>query len=126
MFLHVSVSPQGGGGVPGQVRPPSRYTPQAGTPPEQVHPSIRYAPLGRYTPFRAGTPPSRQVDPLGRYPPPQYMLGYGQQAGGTHPTGMHSCFYYHCINKESSAVSVSVCLGSSTGFVQCEQTIVFY
>ena len=20
------------------------------------------------------------------------MLGYGQQAGGTHPTGMHSCF----------------------------------
>ena len=23
-------------------------------------------------------------------PPAQYMLGYGQQAGGTHPTGMHS------------------------------------
>ena len=22
----------------------------------------------------------------------QCMLGYGQQAGGTHPTGMHSCF----------------------------------
>ena len=21
----------------------------------------------------------------------QCMLGYGQQAGGTHPTGMHSC-----------------------------------
>ena len=20
------------------------------------------------------------------------MLGYGQQAGGTHPTGMHTCF----------------------------------
>ena len=20
------------------------------------------------------------------------MLGYGQQAGGTHPTGMHSCY----------------------------------
>ena len=24
--------------------------------------------------------------------PSQCMLGYGQQAGGTHPTGMHSCF----------------------------------
>ena len=30
---------------------------------------------------------------LGYTPPPvQCMLGYGQQAGGTHPTGMHSCF----------------------------------
>ena len=24
-------------------------------------------------------------------PPVQCMLGYGQQAGGMHPTGMHSC-----------------------------------
>ena len=24
-------------------------------------------------------------------PPAQCMLGYDQQAGGTHPTGMHSC-----------------------------------
>ena len=29
--------------------------------------------------------------PPGRHPPAQCMLGYGQQAGGTHPTGMHSC-----------------------------------
>ena len=35
--------------------------------------------------------------PLGRHPswadtaPVQCMLGYGQQAGGTHPTGMQSC-----------------------------------
>ena len=37
-------------------------------------------PLGRHPPL---------VDtPLGRH---QCMLGYGQQAGGTHPTGMHSC-----------------------------------
>ena len=37
------------------------------------------------------TPPS--PTPLGRNPPPleQCMLGYGQQAGGTYPTGMHSC-----------------------------------
>ena len=30
--------------------------------------------------------------PLGRHPPAQCMLGYGQQAGGTHPTRIHSCF----------------------------------
>ena len=70
--------------------PPGRYThnhPRAGTPP------------GRYTHNhpRAGTPPGRytpsqQVHPPGRYTPrPQCMLGYGQQAGGMHPTGMHSC-----------------------------------
>ena len=29
--------------------------------------------------------------PPGRHPPVQCMLGYIQQAGGTHPTGMHSC-----------------------------------
>ena len=29
-----------------------------------------------------------------RPPPPQSdAMGYGQRAGGTHPTGMHSCFY---------------------------------
>ena len=27
----------------------------------------------------------------GIHPPTQCMLGYGQQACGTHPTGMHSC-----------------------------------
>ena len=104
--------------TPQQVHPHphplGRYTPwagtsQAGTPPGQVHP------LGRYTPPWAGTPPGKYTPPgrytprvgipLGRYtlqqvnPPPragtpsprQCMLGYGQQAGGTHPTGMHSC-----------------------------------
>ena len=47
--------------------------------------------LGRYP--LAGTPP------LGRYNPGQVHLPgalhagrYGQEAGGTHPTGMHSCF----------------------------------
>ena len=30
----------------------------------------------------------------GIHPPVQCMLGYDQQAGGTHPTGMHSCFSY--------------------------------
>ena len=44
------------------------------TPPDQTPPT----PLGRHS-------------PLGRHPPVQCMLGYGQQAGGTHPTGMQSC-----------------------------------
>ena len=26
--------------------------------------------------------------------PPWDSMGYGQQAGGTHPTGMHSCFHF--------------------------------
>ena len=65
----------------------------AGTPPQG-----RYIPLGRYTPSPSRYTPGRYT-PLGRYTPPgqvhpplQCMLGYGQQAGGTHPTGMHSCF----------------------------------
>ena len=38
--------------------------------------------LGRYPPG-PGTPPGTRYTPRGRY---------GQQAGGTHPTGMHSCY----------------------------------
>ena len=57
---------------------------------------------GRVTANHPGqTPHSRH--PRADTPPPsacwdtpspaQCMLGYGQQAGGTHPTGMHSCFF---------------------------------
>ena len=34
------------------------------------------------------------------HPPAECMLGYGQQAGGTHPTQMHSCLLiilYGCV-----------------------------
>ena len=63
--------------------------------------------LGRHPPWQtlhpldkhphpwADTPldrhPTRAGIPLGRPPPAQCMLGYGQQACGTHPTGMQSC-----------------------------------
>ena len=42
------------------------------------------------------TPPL-WADTPGQTPPAQCVLGYdGQQAGGTHPTGMHSCSaYFH-------------------------------
>ena len=86
IFLHLSVILFTGGKYLGRYpradTPPGRYTPwqvhpRAGAPPWQVHPW--------------------QVPP-GRYPPGRYlrqcMLGYGQQAGGTHPTGMHSCFLF--------------------------------
>ena len=65
-----------------------RY-PRAGTPLRQVHPR-QVHPLGRFTPGRynpwAGNLP-------GRYTPPIAVHAgrYGQQAGGTHPTGMQSC-----------------------------------
>ena len=62
--------------------PPARYTPSplAGTPPWAG------------THHRTGTL-TGQVHSLEQVPPrPQCMLGYGQQAGSTHSTGMHSRF----------------------------------
>ena len=53
------------------------YTPQADIPFPQAD-----IPLGRHLP--------RQAHPLGRHPPPRDTLEYGQQVGGTHPTGMHT------------------------------------
>ena len=71
------------------------YPPRPGTPPW-----TRYTPLDQVPPPRPGTPPN-QVPPWTRYPPDQVhppRAGtpptpgrYGQQAGGMHPTGMHSC-----------------------------------
>ena len=89
-------------GTPWQVHPPGMYTP-----PRQVHPPDRYPPPGqvppgrythrrRYTPGQvhtplAGMPPGRNIPWTGT-PHTTVHLGYGQQSGGTHPTGMHSCF----------------------------------
>ena len=86
VFTRVCHSVHGGGTWAG--------TPQVGTLPGQVHPPGQVDP--RQVPLLAGTP--QQVHPPGRYPlgrytpRPQCMLGYGQQAGGTHPTGMHYCY----------------------------------
>ena len=78
---------------PGPGTPPgTRYTPWnqvhplgSGTPPDQVHhpPGTRYTPPGtRYTPQTRYTPP----------PNAEHAGRYGQWAGGTHPTGMQSCY----------------------------------
>ena len=90
MFLQVCVCPQGGstwaGTPPGPGAPPG-----PGTPPGQVLPGTRYTPSGTmYSP-----PPQDQVHPPPRdqvHPSRAVHAGrYGQQAGGMHPTGMHSC-----------------------------------
>ena len=53
----------------------------AGTPRDQVHPQ----PPGPGT--HPITPPGTNYTPGA-----VHSMRYGQQAGGTHPTGMHSCF----------------------------------
>ena len=56
------------------------YTPQEQTPPRpDTIPGNRHPPGSRHPPLPKQTPPAVHA---GRY---------GQQAGGTHPTGMHTC-----------------------------------
>ena len=69
MFLHLSVILFTGGGV---------------------YPSMQWGrhPLGRHPPRQ--TPPQADTLAPGQTPPSN-TTGYGQQVGGTHPTGMHTC-----------------------------------
>ena len=83
VFTSICHSVQGGSVTPWADTPspsPGRHTSGRHTPGQ--------TPLGGHTPRQI--PPGDTL-PLGRHPPAQYMLGYGKQAGGTHPTGMHSC-----------------------------------
>ena len=95
MFLHLSVILFTGEichtPLPWADTPWGRHPPGADTPlgrplsrhlPGQTPPPGRH-PLGRH--------PPGQTHPPDRHPPAQCMLGYGQQADGTHPTGMQSC-----------------------------------
>ena len=81
------------------IKRPMRQTPPAGKPPLATPPGtplVRHS-LGRHPPLWADTHPTGQIPtplsrhPAGRNPSAQCMLGYGQQWGRTHPTGMHSC-----------------------------------
>ena len=80
-----------------QVRhpPPGSDTPPGQTPtPGQTHtPPVRHPP-GSDPPPPGPDTPHREQTPQEQTPPQQSMLGvhYGQQACGTHPTGMHTCF----------------------------------
>ena len=100
---HTSPSP--GSRHPPQIRHPQSRYPQSRCPPEQTPP-------GADTP-----PPPEQTEHAGRY---------GQRAGGTHPTGMQSC-YWNAINRnsilqiiithESTYSSAAVCLRHSCTLV---------
>ena len=78
------------------IHPPGRYSPR------QVHPP----PPGRYTP--------QQVQPPAGTPPPGAVHAgrYGQQAGGTHPTGMHSC--YHNYHKTTELSMLGIIIGKTS------------
>ena len=105
MFLHLSVSHSVHGG--GCLAPPARHLPRTDTP-GQITPWADTPLLSRHpqvetpwsdtpqpdTPLPSAswdTHPSCPVYAMIHTPPAQCMLGYDQQAGGTHPTGMHSC-----------------------------------
>ena len=80
--------------TPPRADTPQEQTPQSRHPWEQTSPQEQ-TPPGRRHPG-ANTPPSHVVH-AGRY---------GQQAGGTHPTGMHTCFWAEfaftsCIDKSN-------------------------
>ena len=103
MFLQLSVSHSVHRGEV-SATPPGRH-PQVDTPQEDT-PTLADTCLGRHLPrqtpsmpMHAGIhPPPCPVHP-GIHPrPAQCMLGYGQQAGGTHPTGMHTCMNTVLIN----------------------------
>ena len=127
MFLHVSVCPRGtevpGQVLPGQVHPsplgqvppwagtPWAGTPLVGTPPWPGTPPQASTPRQVHHPWAgtshpwAGTPPPFRYTPSGYTPPGRYTPPgtvhagrYGQQAGSTHPTGIHSCLYCKTTN----------------------------
>ena len=99
MFLHLFAILFTGGRVgvsathpPLGRHPPARHPlgrhPRANAP-GQTLPGRHCSPsLGRHPPGR--TPPG-QTSPRADAPP---MLGYAQQVGGTHPTGMQFCILY--------------------------------
>ena len=66
-------------------------------PPGQVHPTDQVHPLGPGTPFwdQVHPPGTRYTPQAGTSPRAVHAGRYGQQAGGTHPTGMHS--YSKCV-----------------------------
>ena len=81
---HAGIPPPQTRHPPGK-RPPQEQTSPGGDPPGAEPPGSR--PPG---------PGPREETPRSRHPPVQSMLGYGQHAGSTHPTGMQSCFLFKC------------------------------
>ena len=109
MFLHLCVILFTGGSAqhppdadpPGWADPPGvRQTPWMQTPwgwadpPGCIHPGVGMIPLDAYPPglgrpLSRGCRPPPQVEQI----PPDADPPYSQQAGGTHPSGKHTCYY---------------------------------
>ena len=83
-------------------------------PATSVHPQLtRYTPhCDQAHPPGPGTPQLDQVHPQTRYYPPSSVHAgrYGQQAGGTHPTGMHSCLEMKSTKLREDNVCNCVCM----------------
>ena len=113
---------RGGGGLPQSMlgyhhpkrqtsprsRPPRKQTPPRRRPPKKQTPQEAYPPRSR--PSKKETPTPKSRSPLqahmkggnlgGSGPAPlplptEHAWRYGQRAGGTHPTGMQSCYSLH-------------------------------
>ena len=94
-----------GPGTPPRTRyiPRTRYTPwdQVCPPGPGTPPRTRYTLQTSYTPQDQVCPPwTRYIPPRTRYTPSAEHAGrYGQRVGGTHPTGMQSCFGHESIRQ---------------------------
>ena len=94
MFLQASVILlTGGGGGYLTPTPPKQTPPGADTPPpEQTPPGAETYPPPEQTHTPLEQIPPEQTPPRADTTPPEHAVRYGQRAGGTHPTGMQSCF----------------------------------
>ena len=74
--------------------PPREQTPPGSKPPITRHPpGAEFPPDQAPTPQGADTIPWKRHPPESRHPPCTVHAGiYGQQAGGTHPSGMQFCY----------------------------------
>ena len=86
--------PPGADTPPWEQTPPGSRPPTADTPPGADPPQEQIPPGSKHTPPGSRHPP-QQTPPRSRHPLPpgaEHAGRYGQRAGGTHPTGMQSCF----------------------------------
>ena len=91
VFTSVCLSTGGGGLHTPGCRPPCRQTWGVGQTPRMQIPAPHTDPLDAdpcppHTDAPGCRPPGMQTPPQDADPPPRY----GQQAGGTHPTGVHT------------------------------------
>ena len=74
-----------------RVSDPTYYRPQTKFA-KIMFSQVSVCPRGGVCPIACwDTHTGQTLHPQAGHPPAQCMLGYGQQEGGTHPTGMHSC-----------------------------------